>query len=50
MTVIIDGKETVLRAMDSCTIQPNEVREIINRTNHVCKMFVVIPYPPGVKP
>ncbi len=50
MTVIIDGKETVLRAMDSCTIWPNEVREIVNRSNHVCRMLVVIPYPPGVKP
>jgi mannose-6-phosphate isomerase-like protein (cupin superfamily) len=47
MTVIIGGEETVLYAMDSCTIAPNEVREIINRSNHVCKMLVVIPYPPG---
>jgi quercetin dioxygenase-like cupin family protein len=50
MTVIIDGKETVLKAMDSCVIPPNEAREIINRTNHVAKMLVVIPYPPAVKP
>ncbi len=50
MTVIIDGTETVLAAMDSCTIPPGEVREIINRTHHVTKMLVVIPYPPGVKP
>jgi hypothetical protein len=34
----------------SCTIPPGEVREIINRSNSVCKMLVVIPYPPGVKP
>lgn len=47
MTVIVGGEETVLRAMDSCTIAPNEVREIVNRSNHVCKMLVVIPYPPG---
>jgi uncharacterized cupin superfamily protein len=46
MTVIIGGTETVLGAMDSCTIAPGEVREIINRSNHVCKMLVVIPYPP----
>lgn len=45
MTVIIGGKETVLGKMDSCTIAPNEVREIVNRSNHVCKMLVVIPYP-----
>ena len=50
MAVIIDDKETVLGPMDSCTIPPNEVREIVNRSNHVCKMLVVIPYPPGVKP
>jgi len=50
MTVIIDGVETVLGAMDSCTIPAGEVREIINRTNRVVIMMVVIPYPPGVKP
>jgi quercetin dioxygenase-like cupin family protein len=47
MTVIIGGEETVLRAMDSCTIWPNEIREIVNRSNYVCKMLVVIPYPPA---
>jgi quercetin dioxygenase-like cupin family protein len=50
MTVIIDGKETVLGPMDSCTIAPGEAREIVNRSNHACKMLVVIPYPPGTKP
>ena len=50
MTVIIDGVETVLGSMDSCTIAAGEVREIVNRTNAICKMLVVIPYPPGVKP
>jgi len=50
MTVIIGGTETVLGPMDSCTIPAGEVREIINRTNSVCKMLVVIPYPPEVKP
>ena len=50
MTVIINEKETVMSAMDSCTIAPGEVREIINRSNHVFKMLVVLPYPPGVKP
>jgi quercetin dioxygenase-like cupin family protein len=49
MTVITGGQETVLRRYDSCTIAANEVREIINRSNHVCIMLVVIPYPPGVK-
>lgn len=50
MTVIINGTETSLKAMDSCTIAPGEVREIINRSNYTCNMLVVIPYPPGAKP
>lgn len=50
MTVIVNGQETVLKPMDSCTIAPGETREILNRSNHVCKLLVVIPYPPGVKP
>lgn len=45
MTVEVEGIETVLKAMDSCTISPGETRRIENRTNHVCKMLVVIPYP-----
>ena len=48
MTVIVAGQESVLGPMDSVTIAPNEVREIVNRSNHVCKMLVVIPYPPKV--
>ena len=48
MTVIIDGKETVLGRYDSCTIPAGEVREIVNRTNDVVTMLVVIPYPPKV--
>jgi mannose-6-phosphate isomerase-like protein (cupin superfamily) len=47
LTVIVNGTETVLKAMDSCTIWPDEIREIANRSNHVCKMLVVIPYPPA---
>jgi hypothetical protein len=50
MTVAIGGKETVLGPMDSCTIAPGEVRELVNRANHVCTMLVVIPYPPGSVP
>ncbi len=46
MTVIIDGDETLLKKFDSCTIAPDEVRKIENRSNHVCTMLVVIPYPP----
>jgi quercetin dioxygenase-like cupin family protein len=50
MTVIINDVETILGPLDSCTIPPGEVREIVNRNNHICKMLVVIPYPPGAKP
>ncbi len=46
MTVIVDDQETVLGPMDSCTIPANEVRKIENRNNTICKMLVVIPYPP----
>lgn len=50
MTVEIDNVQTVLRAMDSCTIPANEVRKIENQTNHICKMLVVIPYPDTQQP
>lgn len=46
MTVITAQGEAVLRRFDSCTIAPGEVRELVNRSNHVCKILVVIPYPP----
>jgi len=50
MTLVVDGVETVLGPLDSCTIAPGEVRLIENRRNSVCKMLVVIPYPPGAQP
>jgi len=49
MTVIVDGRETVLRKFDSCTIPAGEVREIVNRTNGIVTMLVVMPYPAGHK-
>ncbi len=49
MTVIIDGEETVLGKYDSCTIPPGQVRKIENRSNHICTMLVVMPYPPEAK-
>jgi quercetin dioxygenase-like cupin family protein len=48
MTVIVDGEETVLGRLDSCTIAPDEVRRIENRGQDTCKMLVVIPYPAEV--
>lgn len=50
MTITIDGDVTTLKAMDSCTIAPNEERLLENRTNHVAKMIVVMPYPGGKRP
>ena len=50
MTVTIDGRDTVLGAMDSCTIPAGEVRKFENRSNHLCKMLVVMPYPEGGRP
>jgi len=47
MTVTIEGVDTVLGAMDSCTISADEVRKIENRSNTICKMLVVMPYPPA---
>ena len=45
MTVVVDGRETVLGPLDSCTIAAHETREIVNRGNRVCTMLVVMPYP-----
>jgi quercetin dioxygenase-like cupin family protein len=42
LTLIVDGRETVLRAMDSCFIGPNETREIVNRGNEVVTMLVAV--------
>ena len=49
MTVLVGEEATVLGRYDSCTIAPGEERVIENRSNHVCTMLVVIPYPPGAK-
>lgn len=45
LTVIINGKETVLKKHDSCVIEPNESREIINRGNEVCTILVAVAPP-----
>ena len=42
LTVIVGGKETVLRKNDSCVIGPNEMREIVNRGNEVCTILVAV--------
>jgi mannose-6-phosphate isomerase-like protein (cupin superfamily) len=45
LTVIVGGKETVLKPNDSCFIGPNEEREIINRGNDVVTMIVAMSTP-----
>ena len=42
LTVIVGGKETVIRQGDSCYIGPDESREIINRSNEVCTIAVAV--------
>ena len=42
LTVIVGGKETVLKKNDSCVIGPNEYREIVNRGSEVCTILVAI--------
>jgi mannose-6-phosphate isomerase-like protein (cupin superfamily) len=46
LTVTVGGKETVLRKNDSCYIGSNESREIVNRGNEVCTIFVAVAAPP----
>ena len=46
LTVIVDGKQTVLKPTDACFIGPNEKREIINRGNTVCSILVAVAAPP----
>lgn len=50
MTIIASGEESVLGRLDSCTVAPHELREIVNRSNDICRMLVVMPYPSGVTP
>ena len=51
MTVIVDGKETVLGPYDTCFNPPNEdARNHQSAATPCCTMLVVIPYPPGAKP
>jgi quercetin dioxygenase-like cupin family protein len=45
LTLIVGGKETVLKANDSCFIGPNESREIVNRGNDVVTMLVAVSTP-----
>lgn len=45
MTVIEEDQEVILGPLDSCHIGPNVKREILNKTNNVVKMLVIMPNP-----
>ena len=45
--VDVDGVNVVLNPLDSCTVAPNEVREIVNHQNHLATTLVVMPYTPA---
>ena len=40
LTVIAGGKEVVVHTGETCLIEPNEEREIVNRSNEVCTILV----------
>ncbi len=46
LTVVTDDDETILRHLDSVYLSPNEGRSIINRTNKIASILVIMPYPP----
>ena len=41
-----DGSSAKLGVMDSCFIPAGEAREVVNNSNAVASMIVVMPYPP----
>lgn len=43
---LADGTEHVLETHDSCFIPGGESRAIVNNTNDVATMLVIMPYPP----
>jgi quercetin dioxygenase-like cupin family protein len=43
LTLRAGGRDMVLGPLDSCCIAPDTPREIINRTNQVVSMLVVLP-------
>ena len=47
LTIITDDAETTLGHLDSVYLEPNEGRSIINRTNKIASILVILPYPPS---
>lgn len=50
VSVSTDGGEVTLGRLDSCHIAPNETRAIVNRSNAVATMLVVMQNPPPEAP
>ena len=42
VTIVTDAGETTLGPLDSCHLAPGEARSIVNRTNQVATMAVII--------
>ena len=45
LTIVTDDDETTLGHLDSVYLAPNEGRSIINRTNKIASILVIMPYP-----
>jgi quercetin dioxygenase-like cupin family protein len=45
ITITVDEGEFTLGELDSCMIKANEARAIVNNTNRVATMLVVMQYP-----
>ena len=45
LSVEAGGESAELQAMDSCTIGANVERRIVNATNEIVTMLVIMPYP-----
>ena len=49
VTIVTDAGEVELDPLDSLHLAAGERRTIINRTNAVASMLVIMPYPEGTK-
>ena len=45
LTIVTDDDETTIGHLDSVFLAPNEGRSIINRTNKIASILVIMPYP-----
>lgn len=43
VTIVTKDGETALGPLDSCLVEANEERSVINRTNNIARMLVVSP-------